>query len=401
MGRLLGPIVVIAGTRPEVIKLAPVFRELQERKIQSEFWMTGQHLELANEPAHFFEIHSAKKWRVLKSGQSSNQLFSKLMSKLDLELKKKEPSAVIVQGDTTTALAGALAAFHRNIPIAHVEAGLRSGDLGSPFPEEMNRRVIDTIADWRFPPTRLSYEELQKEGYPNIHEPTGNTGIDALYWARKKVRSLKYWPTQVPKLPAGSRLILSTGHRRENLGEPLSRILRTLALEIQKRKDLILFHVVHPNPVALESAKQALSGSERVHLLSPLNYPGFVTLLDQASAVVSDSGGIQEEAPSFGVPAIITRENTERPEVLTCGGTLVGTDPEKLREALNKALLNDPTHRDPSQTEIIHTPFGDGRASQRILNRIIEDLQEQESSFQFVQLTRATPKLNFRQTTLY
>jgi UDP-N-acetylglucosamine 2-epimerase (non-hydrolysing) len=371
MKKVPNPIIVIAGTRPEVIKLATVYHALKEQKIPVEFWMTGQHATLAQGPADFFGLESAVDWKVLKTGQSSNELLSKLILKIDQEIVKKAPAAIIVQGDTTSALAGALAAFHRKIPIAHVEAGLRSGDLNSPFPEEMNRRVIDAIATWRFPPTALSRRLLMKEGHVNVSQPTGNTGIDALYWARNKIRKTKHWPTHIQKPNKGVRLILSTGHRRENLGEPLMRILSALGEEVQSRPDTLLMHITHPNPEANQNAQDSLGHLKRVQTHSALNYPDFVALLDRASVVVSDSGGIQEEAPSFGLPVLITREETERPEVLKCNGILVGTDPKRLKAALKNALLLT-----RSEKEFLKTPFGDGFASKRIVDNILFDLKK-------------------------
>lgn len=381
MNNTSNPLVIIAGTRPEVIKLAPVFHAFEKRNVPVEFWMTGQHSTLAEGPADFFGLKSVVKWDVLKAGQSSNELLAKLLGKLDAELLSKKPAAVVVQGDTTTALAGAIAAFHRRIPIAHVEAGLRSGDLNAPFPEEMNRRVIDVMSDWRFPPTELSRSALVNEGYGRISKATGNTGIDALHWARQKIRESGYWPSSVAEIPKGVKLILSTGHRRENLGEPLRRILGALADEVQSRPDTILVHVAHPNPQARDNAQEALEKMERVFTLSALNYPDFVALLDRASVVVSDSGGIQEEAPSFGLPVLITREVTERPEVLDYNGTLVGTDPQRLRIALKHALeLIRP------EESMVKTPFGDGMASHRIVEEILFDLslkgEEDSSVFQ-------------------
>lgn len=367
--------VIVAGTRPEVIKLAPVFKAFDEKGLSVQFWMTGQHLELAMEPAEFFELKIAQKWNVLKKGQSSNELLAKLVLHLDRQLEFDRPDVVIVQGDTTTALAGALAAFHRGIPVAHVEAGLRSGNLRAPFPEEMNRRAIDSFAEIRFPPTQLSYDALKaEEGHHplvsgHISAPTGNTGIDALYWARDKVRRSGYWPEGVPEIPKGMKLVLSTGHRRESLGQPLITVLRALGQEIHNHPDTMLIHVGHPNPAAAENARQALAGFDRVHQISALNYPGFVTLLDRASLIVSDSGGVQEEAPSFGVPLLITREVTERPEVLACGGILIGTDPQKLSAEFNRAIGQPKWNGN-----LKRTPFGDGRASLRIREGILNYL---------------------------
>jgi len=254
-----------------------------------------------------------------------------------------------------------------------VEAGLRTGDLSQPFPEEMNRKVIDAFAHWLFPPTELSRKNLLREGAVGIDPPTGNTGIDALFWARDKINRQGYWPDHIPHhglYGSNSQVVLSTGHRRENLGEPLFQVLRTLAQVIEEDGNTVLYHVVHPNPLATQIASEALQGKKRVHLIPALDYPDFVCLLDQADIVVSDSGGVQEEAPSFAVKVLITRNVTERPEVLECGGELVGTDPSVIRERLKQALKN-PRKKGNSNNV---TPFGDGNASSRIASRILNDL---------------------------
>jgi len=365
------PIAIIAGTRPELIKLAPVYREFLKRRVPIQLWLTGQHTSLSEAPIEFFGLKPDLQWDVLRPGQSQNVLLAKLLGHLDEAITRVNPAAILVQGDTTSALAGGVAGFHRQIPVAHVEAGLRTGDLAAPFPEEMNRRVIDSFARWLFAPTVGAARTLKREGHRKLLQPTGNTGIDALLWAREKIRSTEYWPAQIPKLEDGQRLILSTGHRRENLGEPMKRILTALGRQIKKHPDLVLIHANHPNPAATQSAAVAFKGIDRVYQVPALSYPDFVALLDRAALVVSDSGGIQEEAPSFGVPVLITREVTERPEVLKAGGRLVGTDPVKFVREFERVLKL----KKPSRSGLIRSPFGDGRASSRIVNQILKDLK--------------------------
>ncbi|MBI2711453.1 MAG: UDP-N-acetylglucosamine 2-epimerase (non-hydrolyzing) [Bdellovibrio sp.] len=368
-------IAIVAGTRPELIKVASIYQELKRVQYPVQLWLTGQHESLAEAPLEFFGLQASKHWKTLQSGQSSNMLLGKLLDLVDDAIVEEAPSAIVVQGDTTSALAGALAGFHRRIPIAHVEAGLRTGDLTQPFPEEMNRKVIDAFADWLFPPTEGAKQALLREGLTKIENPTGNTGIDGLFWAREKLRNLSYWPTHIPKPKAGSAVILSTGHRRENLGTPLSRVLKALGDQVRENENWVLYHVAHPNPEATRNAQEALQGVPRAYVLPPLSYPDFTCMLDVANVVVSDSGGIQEEAPSFGVKILITREVTERPEVLSCGGELVGTHPENVVRALKKALSDSGT----KLTSQI-TPFGDGRASTRIVARMLEDLVGESGS---------------------
>jgi UDP-N-acetylglucosamine 2-epimerase (non-hydrolysing) len=363
-------IVIVAGTRPELIKVAPLYLELKNRNAPVALWLTGQHESLADAPLEFFGLEPTRHWKTLEPGQSSNALLAKLLNHIDQAIVETSPTAVIVQGDTTSALAGAIAAFHRQVPVAHVEAGLRTGDLTQPFPEEMNRRVIDSFAHWLFPPTAKSREALIREGHKNVVEPTGNTGIDALFWARKKVRTENYWPRHLTPLKPDAQLVLSTGHRRENLGQPLFEILRALGEEVSRTPRAVLYHVAHPNPEATKNAIAALAGLERVHVIPALDYPDFVTLLDYASVIVTDSGGVQEEAPSFSVPVLITREVTERPEVLHCGGKLIGTNPQLLVEELRKVW----SHQSKYEKVFQATPFGDGNASGRIIKRMFSDL---------------------------
>jgi UDP-N-acetylglucosamine 2-epimerase (non-hydrolysing) len=360
-------IVLVAGTRPEVIKLAPVWRALRGRGVRAELWLTGQHGRLARGPAEFFGLPVARSWSAPKPGQGSNELLARLLERLDGALARARPAAVVVQGDTTSALAGALAAFHRGIPVAHVEAGLRSGDLAAPFPEEMNRRAIDAFARWLFPPTAGARRALLAEGHRDVPAPTGNTGIDALLWARARVRDEDHWPRGMPRLREGVRLVLSTGHRRESLGSALEGALHAAGREVERAGDAVLIHAAHPNPSATRDARRALARFERSYVVPALAYPDFVALLDRACAVVTDSGGIQEEAPSFGIPVVITREVTERPEVLRHGGVLAGTDPARVARAVRAALGARPRRG--------ASPFGDGRAAERIAARLRADLR--------------------------
>ncbi len=364
-------IAIIAGTRPELIKVAPIYLELKQRNQPVELWLTGQHESLAQAPVEFFGICPAYQWKNLEPGQSSNRLLGKLLNHIDEAITLTKPRAVIVQGDTTSALAGAIAAFHKKIPVAHVEAGLRTGDLNQPFPEEMNRRAIDSFAYWLFPPTIRARQALLAEGHQNVPDFTGNTGIDALLWAREKIRKEGIWPESIPRLHPKSQLILSTGHRNENLGLPLFRVLRALAETVKKIPNSVLYHAAHPNPEATRNALEALQGFERVHVIPALGYPEFVALLDASSVVVTDSGGVQEEAPSFSLPVLITREVTERPEVLSCGGKLVGTDPNVISTELLKCLSLDRNKINKNN----ETPFGDGKASFRIIRKIMKDLR--------------------------
>ena len=364
-------IVIIGGTRPEVIKLAAIYHESCKLFSQTKFWWSGQHVSLAQGALDFFEITPDRTLKVFKKGQNSNLLTAKLLKSLDQGMEDDKPDVVIVQGDTTTALAGALAAFHRRIPVAHVEAGLRSGDLSAPFPEEMNRRVIDRFAKWCFPPTKIAKEALKQEGCRQLPAITGNTGIDALHWAVAKVRKENYWPKGIRRVPADGKLIISTSHRRENLGTSMTEMLQALADEVSEHADTYLIHAMHPNPEATKAAKIAFSNHRRIQLVKALDYPDFISLLDKASVVVSDSGGIQEESPSFRLPILITRELTERPEVLACGGQLIGQNPKKIKKYLKEALKKPPRK---ALGRLKATPFGDGKAARRIMATIAKNI---------------------------
>lgn len=368
-------IVMVAGTRPELIKIAPVYLELKKINIPVELWMTGQHDSLVQAPLQFFDIKPSKQWKTLEPGQSSTFLLARLLKHLDEALFEVRPRAVIVQGDTTSALAGALAAFHRKIPIAHIEAGLRTGQLSQPFPEEMNRRVIDSFSNWLFAPTEGARNALIAEGHSNLPDPTGNTGIDALIWARDRIQRENRWPINLPRLGSEERLVLSTGHRSESLGSALYGWLHAIGSEVEQSSNVVLYHCAHPNPEATRNACEALQGFKKSRVIPSLNYPDFVALLSSAAVIISDSGGLQEEAPSFMLPLLITREVTERPETLLCGSVLVGTDPERVVAELRKVLRLKQVHFSAFQK----TPFGDGQARYPIIHKILKDLGSNES----------------------
>jgi UDP-N-acetylglucosamine 2-epimerase (hydrolysing) len=360
---------MIFGTRPEIIKLGPVYRELKSRRntVVDTCW-TGQHLELADGLTELFGIDVTYTATDVMSQPGLAEKTGRILTVLGEILRAKSYDSVIVQGDTLSAMAGALAAFLHRVPLAHVEAGLRTFDLNAPWPEEFARRVISVGANSHFPPTIASKENLLREGVgPEKIFVTGNTVVDALHYVRSKL-SADYVPFNpaIADIPASKKLVLVTGHRRENFGEPLRRVLvalRTLAED----NDKFLVFPVHPNPSVRAAVTEHLGDSPNLLLIDPLRYTDFVYLLARAWTVITDSGGIQEEAPSFGLPVVITREATERPEVVDAGfGHLVGTD---------AALIVDTVRhftRDARPMLIsAPSPFGDGRASQRIVSVLL------------------------------
>jgi UDP-N-acetylglucosamine 2-epimerase (non-hydrolysing) len=372
------PIVLVAGTRPEVIKLAAVFRAFEQVGAPVELWLTEQHRHLADEQVRFFDLPVSRRLDCQRQDQGPSALLARLLQNLDAAMVETRPAAVVVQGDTTSALAGALAAFHLRVPVAHIEAGLRSGTLEEPFPEEMNRRAIDSMATWHFPPTPAAARALEAEGHDDVPLPTGNTGIDALHWAVQRTRSLDYWPSVLTKPDPNVRLVLSTGHRRESLGSAQRQVLHALGSFVEARSDLQLVHITHPNPQATADATASLGGRRGVTVIDPVDYPSLVALLDRASLIVTDSGGLQEEAPSFGIPILVTRNVTERAEVLECGGVLVGTNPALLTERLRSAFAEQ--QRPIKRHQLLATPFGDGHASERIAAHVIRAISSADAS---------------------
>jgi len=371
-------ILTLFGTRPEVIKLAPVIRALEARP---ERWRTlnvssSQHTDLLYPLAERLAVRIDRDLAVMRPGQAPNEVLVRVLAGLDPLLAELQPDLLLIQGDTTTALAGAIAAFHRGIPVGHVEAGLRTGDVMSPFPEEMNRRLITRMARYHFAATQANVETLRAEGVPDDRIVlTGNPVVDSLHEIQASHEPSARLTEALAPLE-GLRLIALTTHRRESFGGVMEGHLRVLRRFIERHEGLALVFPVHPNPAVLAAAEAALSGAPRVLRLDPLEYPDFIHLLSRAWLIVSDSGGVQEEAPTLGKPLLVLRENTERPEVLQCGvGRLVGNAPARLEALLEEALV------DADWFERVRTtpnPFGAGDSGVRIASAIERLLKSEE-----------------------
>lgn len=360
-------ILLILGTRPEAIKLAPVWAELRRRRaLRPLVCVTGQHRQMLDPMLAFFGIKPDFDLRVMRRNQSLNALLSRLAISIDRVLEKVRPAWVVVQGDTTTVMAASLAAYHRGIPVAHVEAGLRTGNKRAPFPEEINRRVAGVVADLHFAPTRAAERNLLREGVPVAQIAlVGNTVVDALQAAAHAIRRIPpRMPAGLPERARGEKLLLVTGHRRENFGEGFAQICAALREISERLPDVRIVYPVHLNPNVREPVRRALGHSPRIHLIEPVDYPVMVNLLRSAWLVLTDSGGIQEEAPTFGVPCLVMREVTERPEGVRRGvAKLVGAK----RETIVAHTLR--LHRDTAAYRRMATggnPYGDGRAAKRI-----------------------------------
>lgn len=353
----------IMGTRPEAIKMAPVVQALRARGVHAPILATAQHRHLLDQVLTFFGLQAAWDLDAMRPDQNLSQLFARILPELERIIRESGAAVVLAQGDTTTVFASALAAFHARVPFAHVEAGLRSGDLSAPFPEEGMRRLTSAVATLNFAPTDLSAGALKREGCdPETIHMVGNSVIDALLDTAS--REALPWPEGVPPLAGNQSLALITLHRRENFGEPLLRILSALRAFAEARPDVRLVYPVHPNPNVHGPAWAALGNLPNVHLLDPVDYPTLVGLLKASHAVFTDSGGLQEEAPALGKPVLVFRSVTERPEAVAAGGVrLVGSDPEAfLREA--DRLWDDPAAY--GAMAVPRFPYGDGQTGRRI-----------------------------------
>lgn len=372
-------IALVVGTRPEAIKMAPLYRALAACPgLAPVLVSTGQHREMLRQTLQAFELQPEVDLDLMQHNQTLPDLTARVLTAMTRWLAEARPAAVLTQGDTTTAFAAALAAFYARIPVGHVEAGLRTYDFDAPWPEEMNRRLADPISRWCYAPTELSRDNLLSERIPADRVfVTGNTVVDALLWMRDRQKSVTGDPVAratglgVPAAfaqryfgAAPARWLLVTGHRRESFGQGFEDICRALVGLVTRYPDLGILYPVHLNPNVQEPVRRLLGGHERIALIAPLGYEDFVWAMDRAHFIVSDSGGVQEEAPSLGKPVLVMRSTTERPEGVTAGTSrLVGTDTDTIvREA--SRLLDDSAEY--SRRAQLRNPYGDGRASARI-----------------------------------
>jgi UDP-N-acetylglucosamine 2-epimerase (non-hydrolysing) len=361
----MNKILVIFGTRPEAIKLCPVVLHLRRAypDWSVKVCVTGQHRHLLDQVLRVFRVRPDYDLDCMRPGQSLFQTTSNIISGLERVLIDYRPDLLLVQGDTTTTLCGAVAGFYGRVPVGHVEAGLRTGDLSQPFPEEFNRLLAGRIASLHFAATRWAAENLLKEGVaPATVSVTGNTGIDAMLHIRDRLRQNLCRELPVP-LDPNRKLVLVTAHRRESFGDGLEQICSALA-DLAERSDVQIVYPVHPNPNVLRPVNRHLSGRPRVSLIGPTEYVPFVALLMQSWIVLTDSGGIQEEAPSLGKPVLVMREKTERPEAVEAGtAKLVGTSRERIVTECCRLLDDRQAYESMARA---HNPYGDGRASARI-----------------------------------
>jgi UDP-N-acetylglucosamine 2-epimerase (non-hydrolysing) len=353
-------ILTVVGTRPEAVKLAPVVHALrEERWAECRVLATAQHRELLDHTLAFFGIVPDLDLDLMRPGQALADLTARMIAALDPVLAEEEPDLVLLQGDTTTVLATALCAFYRHIAIAHVEAGLRTGDKWQPFPEEGNRTLVTRLADLHFAPTDAARQNLLREGIaPAAVHTVGNTAIDALLWTASRVDAAPF------QLERGRRLVLVTAHRRESLGAPFEELCQALVV-LARRHDVEVLFPVHPNPSVRGPVERRLSGHARIRLCDPLDYPEMVAAMQASSLILTDSGGIQEEAPSLGKPVLVLRDKTERPEGVTAGAArLVGLDRDRITAEVTR-LLDDPAAY--AAMAKVQNPYGDGTSARSIV----------------------------------
>ena len=362
----------IFGTRPEAIKMAPLVKELESRKeIESIVCVTAQHREMLDQVLETFEIKPDYDLNIMKQGQTLGDITTRALKGLEEVIKECSPDIVLVHGDTTTTFAGALAAFYNQVAIGHVEAGLRTNDKYSPFPEEMNRQMVDCMTDMYFAPTELSKSNLLNE---NIDEEkiyiTGNTAIDAM----STTVDSEYEHPELDWIEENERMILLTAHRRENLGEPMRHIFKAIRKIVDEFEDVKVIYPIHMNPKVREVANEIFNDCDRVKLIEPLEVFDFHNFQNKSFIILTDSGGIQEEAPSLGKPVLVLRDTTERPEGIDAGTLkLVGTDENIIYEETKKLLTDEKQYEKMSKAS---NPYGDGHASERIVDAIIEKFKK-------------------------
>ena len=365
---------LVFGTRPEAIKMCPLVKELKSypEEFETTICVTGQHREMLDQVLNAFDVVPDYDLHVMKSGQTLFDITSDILLKIKDVLERECPDCVLVHGDTTTSFTAALAAFYFQIPVGHVEAGLRTHNLYSPWPEEFNRQVVDVISNWYFAPTEMSRQNLLNEAKPDGHIfVTGNTGIDAL---RTTVRD-DYWHSELD-WASDSRLILITAHRRENLGAPMRHMFRAIRRVMEERLDTKAIYPIHMNPQVRDAAHEELDGFNRLKIIDPLEVVDFHNFMARSHLILTDSGGIQEEAPSLGKPVLVMRDTTERPEGVKAGTLrLVGTEEETIYREFSR-LLDDP--EEYAAMSHACNPYGDGHASERIVRVLKASIMQSE-----------------------
>ena len=373
-------IMTIFGTRPEAIKMAPLIKAIEnDERFESIVTVTAQHRQMLDQVMDIFDLKADYDLNIMKDGQTLTDITSRVIKELDSVLVEAKPDIILVHGDTTTTFAASIAGFYHQIKIGHVEAGLRTWNKYSPFPEEMNRQLTDTLADIYFAPTVMSKSNLLKEGRPEESIfITGNTVIDAMEYTIKQ----NYSNELLDNL-AGKRIILVTMHRRENLGQPMTNVFKAINRLVEKFEDVHIVFPMHKNPKVRKNAEETISDSEQVHLIEPLDVIDFQNFSNNSYMILSDSGGVQEEAPSLGVPVLVLRDTTERPEGIEAGTLkLVGTEEDKVFEEATLLLSDKEEYEKMSQAS---NPYGDGNASERILDAIAYNFgiqQEKPIDFQ-------------------
>lgn len=367
-------VLTVFGTRPEAIKMAPIIKTMEEHdKIENIVCVTAQHRQMLDQVLNLFSIVPDYDLNIFKPGQTLTEITTRALSGLEGVIKETKPDLLLVQGDTTTVFAGALAAFYQKVKIGHVEAGLRSGNLYSPYPEEANRKLTGIVTDFHFAPTEKNRQNLLNEGYPEEKiYITGNTVIDALFhvidddyeFDDEILKSIDF---------NNKKVILLTAHRRENIGLPMENIFRGIYRIVEDYEEVEVVFPIHLNPKVRNIAYKVFNNHPRIHLVEPLDYEPFTNLMAKSYIVVTDSGGLQEEAPSLGKPVLVVREETERPEGIVAGtARLVGTDEQNIYSQLDK-LLSDKKEYLKMANAV--NPYGDGKASERIVNIILENIK--------------------------
>ncbi len=360
-GKKMKKIIVVFGTRPEAIKMCPLVKELKERKtIRTIVCVTGQHRQMLEQVLEAFEVVPDYDLSIMKEKQTLFDVTINILEKIKSVLEQEKPDVVLVHGDTSTTFVTALACFYLQIPIGHIEAGLRTYNIYSPYPEEFNRQVVSIISNYNFSPTELAKQNLLNEGkHEDTIFVTGNTAIDAL---KTTIREEYSHPEL--EWAKGSRLILITAHRRENLGEPMKHMFRAIKRVLTEHEDVKAIYPIHMNPLVRKIASEILEGEERIHIIEPLEVLDFHNFMDKSYMILTDSGGIQEEAPSLGKPVLVMRDTTERPEGIAAGTLkLVGTDEETIYTEFTRLLTDLQAYEAMSEAS---NPYGDGLASKRI-----------------------------------